>query len=512
MTDSSQGAQKPEDLKQFLEAVLAKRNVKGDVIFSSVAGSHSFNLAVETSDKDYFGVYEGKIDDVLSLVPPPDTFDSHNPDYSVFELQMFCKLVLKGNPKLIEPLFSSHMCYYNEDWVALQNVRNSFLSKNVVSHYLSYVNSQLKDIQRGDGEKKKKYYHAIRLLGETERIVDGGLPKVWMDGAEREFLLNIRKGEIEEKELVAKVESMQNAIQEKLQTSTLPEQADVNTLNSWLVSLRKKAIAQSLAEDPDGKFDIVEVNSSDDSKKMLEKAEEALEKAGIKATVLFYGPSGSNLHGRYTGGVEDSICIYASPTDRFVSLDPPPNKVIIDEEKQFHSDTYTRGMMLFEIGYAMTLLAQGSHRMSELLWFTPSTPYYSTNVWEEVKKCNLLTVHSLKHYYGIARGSLENLAPEDAKRSRKNKNPQSPHRTLYHVFRCLWCAEAIASGNVPQLENEKDKALLEQLKNEQGDAKELEKKAREDVNGLIGAVLRARLSDFNRPAAGKLLAKIRKSL
>lgn len=62
----------------------------------------------------------------------------------------------------------------------------------------------------------------------------------------------------------------------------------------------------------------------------------------------------------------------------------------------------------------MTLLAQGSHRMSELLWYTPSSPYYSTNAWEAVRSsCNLLTVHSLKHYYGIARGSLENLAPDD---------------------------------------------------------------------------------------------------
>ena len=39
-----------------------------------------------TSDSDYFGVYLGHIDDILSLIPPPETFDSHDPDYAVFEL------------------------------------------------------------------------------------------------------------------------------------------------------------------------------------------------------------------------------------------------------------------------------------------------------------------------------------------------------------------------------------------------------------------------------------------
>lgn len=47
------------------------------------------NLAVETSDNDYFGVYEGHIDDVLSVMPPPDTFDSHDPDYSVYEAKVY---------------------------------------------------------------------------------------------------------------------------------------------------------------------------------------------------------------------------------------------------------------------------------------------------------------------------------------------------------------------------------------------------------------------------------------
>jgi hypothetical protein len=69
----------------------------------------------------------------------------------------------------------------------------------------------------------------------------------------------------------------------------------------------------------------------------------------------------------------------------------------------------------------MSLLAQGNHRMCELMWFTPPTSFfYSTNAWEELKKSvSFLTAHSLKHYHGIARGSMENLAPAGNKKKRR---------------------------------------------------------------------------------------------
>lgn len=65
---------------------------------------------------------------------------------------------------------------------------------------------------------------------------------------------------------------------------------------------------------------------------------------------------------------------------------------------------------------------------------------------------------------------------------------------------------------MPHLDNEKDKPLLEQLKKEEGDVTELEKKARDDVMKLGPLVLRVQMADFDRVSAGKLLVKIRKSL
>jgi hypothetical protein len=54
------------------------------------------------------------------------------------------------------------------------------------------TDSQLVDRQSGKGNPTKKYYHALRLLGEAERILNGESPKVWLDGAERQLILDIR--------------------------------------------------------------------------------------------------------------------------------------------------------------------------------------------------------------------------------------------------------------------------------------------------------------------------------
>lgn len=63
------------------------------------------------------------------------------------------------------------------------------------------------------------------------------------------FLLFFLKINIEVK---AKQEAKQIQIRDKLPNSTLPEKADMNILNDWLVSLRRKSIIKSLDDNPDG--------------------------------------------------------------------------------------------------------------------------------------------------------------------------------------------------------------------------------------------------------------------
>jgi len=43
----------------------------------------------------------------------------------------------------------------------------------------------------------KNLYHAIRLITEAKRMVEGNAPKVWWEGKEREYLMAIRRSEID---------------------------------------------------------------------------------------------------------------------------------------------------------------------------------------------------------------------------------------------------------------------------------------------------------------------------
>lgn len=57
---------------------------------------------------------------------------------------------------------------------------------------MAYAMSQLGDTKDGKGIETKKFYHCLRLLKEAVTIVSGGHPRVWWEGEERQFLLDVR--------------------------------------------------------------------------------------------------------------------------------------------------------------------------------------------------------------------------------------------------------------------------------------------------------------------------------
>jgi len=53
------------------------------------------------------------------------------------------------------------------------------------------------DWKKNPGKDIKNLYHAIRLITEAKRMVEGNAPKVWWEGKEREYLMAIRRSEID---------------------------------------------------------------------------------------------------------------------------------------------------------------------------------------------------------------------------------------------------------------------------------------------------------------------------
>lgn len=237
-----------EELKEFLKTI----KLPGRTLFAKVWGSRSHDTHLPDSDWDFSGVYAVPTIELFKLNQPPETIQRENPelkpDYSFHEVGKFCNLLLKGNPGILEMLFTELFAVEDPDWIILYDNRKKFLSRQAIGHYIGYAEGQLKRLKAGTclktsgSEYNTKWaYHMLRLLNDANRIATGGEPEVWKHGVEKKFLMDVRHG-------VYSPEEVECFAQEKIKNiratdvAHLPEQGDAEFLENWLVSLRRKEL------------------------------------------------------------------------------------------------------------------------------------------------------------------------------------------------------------------------------------------------------------------------------
>ncbi|KAK5581469.1 hypothetical protein RB653_001502 [Dictyostelium firmibasis] len=375
-----------EYYKDFSNKIIKerKKNLENDeskVLYFTLAGSHSFNLNVETSDRDYFGVYCSDIDDILVGDIKQPIIDSHEPDdYILFEVERFCELLYKGNPKLIEPMFTSRFCYRSPIWEQLILNRKELISQSVIQHYLSYSKSQMGDAsklifkkngststtttQEEEEEDKKKLllsminsnhsyskklYHTYRLLLDTRRMLELGEPIVYLQGEEREKIMKIRMGEEDLTKTLTEIQQLFNQcyqqFQEVKEKNLIQENLNIKVLNNWLIQVRKQSYLQKEASSgistvkyTDADFEINDIKSYN-LLKVYNHFQSLLTKHKLEnARILMIKRSGSVSHNLKhenedstdENGIEkkeDWIGVYVAPTESIFSLYPPPRRI-----------------------------------------------------------------------------------------------------------------------------------------------------------------------------------------
>jgi len=234
------------DVREFIE----KTKLPGKIIFGKLWGSRSHNTELPTSDEDFLAVYVSSNKELLGMFPPPDTVDNPTdvkPDYQAHEVGKFCQLLLKGNPSIVEMLFTDRMCFDTPDWLTLKAYRKKFLSQVAVRQYLGYAEGQLKKLAHHTGNaglhtKGGKYsekwaYHMVRLLWDAKRIAQGGEPVVWKEGLERDHLMQIRM-DLLTQEAVERLAKSEIAAIDAMRPWKIPEEADKRLLNDWLLCVR----------------------------------------------------------------------------------------------------------------------------------------------------------------------------------------------------------------------------------------------------------------------------------
>lgn len=218
--------------------------IPGSALYSKVWGSYSSNTDVPGSDVDYTGVYVAAPEKHLSLHPPSDTLTGEKPDYQIHEVGKFCNLLLKGNPGIIEMLFTERYAWFDPRWQPLRDSRRLYLCGNVVRQYLGYSIAQLHRLRHGKSVHshggipgEKWCYHMVRTIFDAERIANGGEPVIWKTGQERETLMAIRTGLLSIEQGVKIAEETIARIDSK-KPWPIPERADEAFLNNWLLWIR----------------------------------------------------------------------------------------------------------------------------------------------------------------------------------------------------------------------------------------------------------------------------------
>lgn len=142
----------------------SQQNIYMDIIFKALVGSHSYGTNIEGSDRDYKGVYIQTPEDVLERGYQEEVRVGKDEVY--YELRRFVELAAKGNPTVMELLYSPEDCILIElpIWKMLKENRDSFLSLSCKYSFGGYAYSQ---ISKAGGLEKKMNWEKEKTVRKT---------------------------------------------------------------------------------------------------------------------------------------------------------------------------------------------------------------------------------------------------------------------------------------------------------------------------------------------------------
>lgn len=228
---------------------------ENQILFLIENGSRMYDLSLPDSDCDFIAIYFSDCFSILSnLLWPKESTDNRGLqkpiEHCCYEIRLFCELLLKGNPSVIELLYSNRITFMTNAWKILIDHRDEFISEQVVFQYVSWVKFHLKLIKSNRNPLKafKYFYHAFHKLFELERLLNQKSISVISIGEERDFILNVRQsdgtGDFSIDSLMEKAESKLQFLEKKMADRDwrYPESGNWKFLQQWLYSIRKYSI------------------------------------------------------------------------------------------------------------------------------------------------------------------------------------------------------------------------------------------------------------------------------
>ena len=142
------------------------------ILFLVEAGSRMYNLSMPSSDRDFVAIYASPTKQILSCINwPKECADNRGKslpiEHCCYEARMFTEMLIKGNPNVIEMLFTNNVSYAHPLWEELVARRERLLSESALQQYVGWVVTHLKLIGKSThiGREGKLFYHAFHKLG-----------------------------------------------------------------------------------------------------------------------------------------------------------------------------------------------------------------------------------------------------------------------------------------------------------------------------------------------------------
>lgn len=214
------------------------------ILLGGVVGSQAYGLAHEGSDVDRLGVYAAPTEQFLGLYPPTDknsTKHSTKPDITRHEALKFCRLALGMNPTVYELLWLENYEYKTEKGAWLIELREAFQSRQAVRDaYFGYATQQFRKLDKHGYTPRgaKNARHLLRLLIQGYELYTTGKLTVRLEDPERvrDFGMHVTVPG-------SNLASMTIDYYEDLfdsADSPLPEKPDTDTVNDWLLTVRRE--------------------------------------------------------------------------------------------------------------------------------------------------------------------------------------------------------------------------------------------------------------------------------
>lgn len=182
-------------------------------------------------------------------------------DLTIYSLRKFMRLALKGNPTILVLFFvpESDLVTMTPEGQTLRELYPLIVSKRAGNAFLGYLIAQKQRLlgERGgrhgirpellhrDGYDTKYAMHMLRLGYQGVELLTTGKLVLPMPKEQREFLLSVRRGEVDLNEVTTRGGELERELKDLLEGpfSAVREEPDVKAVEDWTVKVYRNAWA-----------------------------------------------------------------------------------------------------------------------------------------------------------------------------------------------------------------------------------------------------------------------------